>query len=167
MAQMAKDMGIFEKLEVKSFTASGLPSVNVNLVNYPFTISHSLGVVPDFVCFYPKQRVAPPSDSGGNEYRIIQFAIHANIGGRLYSNAYTDNGFDLFTRLYTNGSNSKYYQWGEQNPENAIINTLTSTSIQIGGKGATNTGLFNGDYWVMIGKIASKYQQGEQVIYSE
>lgn len=167
IAQSLKTMGIFKYLEVHSLTVSGLPGTGgINLNSYPFVVEHELGVIPDFVLLYPKQRIAAPPDSNGLEIRVIQFAIHVNIGGRLQDNAYTANGFDLFLRQYTNGTNSKYFQWSEQNIENGIINTLTEHSVQIGGKSVSNTGLMNGEYWVIVGKIANDYQQGNQIIYS-
>jgi hypothetical protein len=156
--------GIFEKLEVCSLTVSGLTTSSDNLSNKSFTVNHNLGVVPDFVFLYPKQRKIPALQSGGTTIRVLQYASYFDIGSNYVSN---DTKYiptmDCVVRLYTTSADRYYEQYDNYNGS-SIINTLTSQSVTIGGVNINNTGLFNGDYWVMIGKIASQYEQGGQVI---
>ena len=161
-----KDIGIFKKLEVHSLTISGITNTSVFPVGLSFTVNHTLGDVPDFVILYPKQRVIPKDD--GTESRIIQFAWQFDIGSKLIKNNYVEDSGGAI-RFYTNSSGAKYEQLAPTSSSYdrvPLINNLTATSIQIGGPTSyQNFGIFNGEYWVLIGKIADAYQQGEQVVY--
>lgn len=161
---MAQNMGIFKKLEVHSLTISGTPNPHLRVQNISLTVNHGLKEVPDFVLLYPKQRIIPASEN--TDMRILQFAYWFGIGSKRITNELPyEQNMNGFIRLYTNTSNSKYEQGGFGR-DGDIINSLTADTITIGGTSApANVGLVNGEYWVLIGKIADKYSQGEQVVF--
>lgn len=165
MAAVQKDVGIFKKLEVHSLTISGITNTSLLPKDLTFTVNHTLGEVPNFVLLYPKQRMIPVDD--GTQCRIIQFAWHFDIGSKLINNNYVEDSEGV-VRLYTSANGSKYEQLSPPNQyyNEDLINNLTATSIRIGGLTQYyNLGFFDGEYWVLIGKIADAYQQGDQVVY--
>lgn len=153
--------GIFSKLEVQELTVTGRTSPSTNISGNTYTVNHTLGVVPDFIFIYPKQRMIPAENSND---RIIQFLFYFDIGSHKDGSSYVAS-MGRLVRLYTSESNSMYEQY-EVNPHD-IINTITASSVTVGGVNIPNSGIFNGDYWVLIGKIADTYTQGEQVVYSK
>ena len=152
--------GMFKKFEAHIATLSGITNPDYVTTANSVTITHGLGEVPDYVFVYPKQRWTPPNDTGGVDVRVIQYAYYIGIGGRLVNGAY-ELGSYMLTRLYTNQSNQKYEQF---DTTKNFITGITANSVTLIGNSFFNCGIRNGDYWVMIGKIADKYLQGEQVI---
>lgn len=161
MGMVQNGIGIFEKMEAKTLTLSGITNPDNAVIS--LSIPHGLGVVPDFVLVYPKQRYVPPT-SGGPNVREFQYCIYMGIASHLDTNVYLP-GTSVLVRLYTNANNTMYEQT-EFNGARRFISNVTSQDIQIGGNGViANCGIHNGEYWLIIGKIADAYQQGEQVIH--
>ena len=155
--------GMFKKFEAHTATLSGITNPDFVTTESSVTITHGLGEIPDYVFVYPKQRWTPPNDTSGSNVRAIQCAYYIGIGGRLVNNAY-ELGSNILIRLYTNASNQKYEQFETTQKAGSFISGITANSVTLIGAGLSNCGIRNGDYWVMIGKIADKYLQGEQVI---
>lgn len=158
-----RPIGPFKKVEVHSLTITGRASPVDTLVNNVYTVQHELGETPDFIYIYPKTRYIPGPESN---QRVVQFMLWIAAGSALTGTGFKPGFHSHLVKLYDNSTGSKYLQYTEDNRgTGTVINSLTSADFKIGGVAATNTGIFNGDYWVIVGKFADEYLQGEQTVF--
>lgn len=162
MGMAGGSSGFFKKVEIHSVTITGITQSNQVPASVVQTINHQLGEIPDFILLYPKTRFIPEYISTKTTY-TTNSVLYMGVGASANSGVF-DNGYSSTAQNYIRGDNGTR---GTTASISKWINNITSTSIRLGGILLYNSGIINGDYWCIIGKINDTYVQGEQTIYDE